>query len=68
MKILIVEDDHLSASILLQLLKEFNYTIDTVNDAKTAWQYINSYIYDLLVLDIMLPDSDGIDLCTRLID
>lgn len=66
MKILIVEDDHLSASILLQLLKEFNYTIDTVNDAKTAWQYINSYIYDLLVLDIMLPDSDGIDLCTRL--
>jgi diguanylate cyclase (GGDEF)-like protein len=66
LKILIVEDDRLSASILLQLLTESNYTIDTAADAKTAWQYIETYTYDLLVLDIMLPDSDGIDLCTKL--
>ncbi|MFM7886884.1 MAG: response regulator [Pseudanabaena sp.] len=66
MKILIVEDDCLSGSILVQLLTEYNYTVDMVADAKTAWQYIETYTYDLLVLDIMLPDSDGIELCSKL--
>jgi diguanylate cyclase (GGDEF)-like protein len=66
LKILIVEDDRLSAAMLSQMLTESNYTIDAASDAKTAWQYIETYTYDLIVLDIMLPDSNGIELCMRL--
>ncbi|ELS34656.1 MULTISPECIES: response regulator [Pseudanabaena] len=66
MKILIVEDDGFSAARLVQLLAEFPYTIDIAPDAKAAWQYIETYTYDLMVLDIMLPDSNGIDLCAKL--
>lgn len=66
MKILIVEDDGFSAASLAQLLAEFPYTVDIAPDAKAAWQYIETYTYDLMVLDIMLPDSNGIDLCAKL--
>jgi DNA-binding response OmpR family regulator/HPt (histidine-containing phosphotransfer) domain-containing protein len=66
MKILVVEDDQNSAAILLQLLAESHYAIDSVTNAETAWQYIETYAYDLIVLDVMLPDSSGIELCGKL--
>lgn len=69
MKILLVEDDRYSTKILLQLLAESHYTIDSALNAQSAWDYITTYIYDLIILDIMLPDSNGIDgiqLCTKL--
>ena len=66
MKILIVEDDRISSEMLLQLLTESNYTIDSASNTETGWQYIKTYIYDLIVLDISLTDSDGINLCTKL--
>jgi DNA-binding response OmpR family regulator/HPt (histidine-containing phosphotransfer) domain-containing protein len=65
LKILLVEDDLHSAEILLQQLAESHYTIDSAVNAKTAWQYIETYTYDLVILDIMLPDSNGIELCTN---
>ncbi|PZV16012.1 MAG: transcriptional regulator [Pseudanabaena sp.] len=66
MKILLVEDDLHSAEILSQLLAESHYTIDSALNAKTAWQHIETYAYDLVILDIILPDSDGIELCAKL--
>jgi DNA-binding response OmpR family regulator len=69
LKILLVEDDRYSAEILLHLLAESHYTIDSALNAQSAWDYITTYIYDLIILDIMLPDSNGIDgiqLCTKL--
>ena len=66
LKILLVEDDRYSAEILVQLLAESHYTIDSALSAQSAWHYITTYVYDLIILDIMLPDSDGINLCTKL--
>jgi diguanylate cyclase (GGDEF)-like protein len=66
LKILLVEDDLLSASVLSQLLAELNYTIDAVTNVEMAWQHIETYLYDLVILNIILPDGDGFSLCARL--
>jgi diguanylate cyclase (GGDEF)-like protein len=66
LKILLVEDDLLSASVLSQLLAELNYTIDAVTNVEMAWQHVDTYIYDLVILDIILPDGDGFSLCAKL--
>jgi|JFJP01.1.fsa_nt_gi diguanylate cyclase (GGDEF)-like protein len=66
MKILLVEDDLISASVLSRLLVESYYSTDTVTNAQEAWEHINTYKYDLVILDVILPDTDGIELCTKL--
>ena len=66
MKILLIEDDLISASALSRLLVESHYSTDTVTNAQEAWDHISAYKYDLVILDIVLPDSDGIELCARL--
>ncbi|CAN1211115.1 response regulator [Tumidithrix helvetica PCC 7403] len=66
MKILLVEDDPYAASALAVALTGHYYTIDAVDTAKAAWAQIESYAYDLIVLDVMLPDGNGIGLCGKL--
>jgi diguanylate cyclase (GGDEF)-like protein len=64
-KILLVEDDLLSATVLSQLLVVSNFTVDTAANAKQAEQLIETYPYDLVILDVMLPDADGFSLCAK---
>lgn len=60
MRILIVEDElHLSEA-LTQILKKHNYSVDAVHDGRAGLDYALSGIYDLLLLDIMLPEMDGV--------
>lgn len=60
MRILIVEDEvHLSEA-LTQILKKNNYTVDAVYDGEAGIDNALSDIYDLIILDIMLPKLDGI--------
>jgi two-component system, OmpR family, response regulator ArlR len=60
MRILIVEDEvHLSEA-LAQILKKNNYTVDSVNDGISGLDNALSNIYDLILLDILLPGMDGI--------
>lgn len=62
MRILIVEDElHLSEA-LTQILKKQNYSVDAVNDGSSGLDNALSDIYDLILLDIMLPGIDGITL------
>ncbi|MCT7948692.1 response regulator [Ancylothrix sp. C2] len=66
MKILLVEDDDLLASMLQTVLTEHHHTVDVASDGLKAWDLAESFNYDLIVLDVMLPKLDGITLCRRL--
>ncbi|KUO75280.1 MAG: two-component system response regulator [Clostridia bacterium BRH_c25] len=62
MRILIVEDELHLAEALTQILRKNNYTVDSVNDGESGLDNALSGIYDLIVLDIMLPEMDGISI------
>jgi len=61
-RILIVEDEANLADALAQILKKNNYSVDVSYDGQTGLDNALSGIYDLLLLDIMLPQLDGITL------
>lgn len=65
-KILLVEDDPLSAKIAQSILTELNCVIDIAPDAKTALQQTQKQHYHLILMDIGLPDMDGISLTHRI--
>ena len=66
MRILIVEDElHLSEA-LVQILRKNRYTVDAVHDGKAGLENALTGIYDVIVLDIMLPRMDGISVLKQL--
>lgn len=66
MRILIVEDEKRLAQALKQILEEHHYMADTVFDGADGLDYGLSGIYDLIVLDVMLPKADGHTVAARL--
>lgn len=62
MRILIVEDERHLAEALTQILRKNNYTVDTVYDGECGLDNALSGIYDLIILDIMLPKINGLNL------
>ena len=60
MRILVVEDEKHLAEALSHLLKKNNYTVDVSNDGESGLDNALSGIYDVIILDIMLPKTDGI--------
>ena len=66
MRILLVEDDEILVNLLTKSLNARNYSIDTVGDGIQAWEYLSSIDYDLIIMDVLLPNLDGVSLCRRL--
>lgn len=66
MRILIVEDELHLAEALAQILRKQNYSVDAVYDGQSGLDNALSGIYDLLLLDIMLPEMDGITLLKKI--
>lgn len=62
-QILIVEDDNLLNKTLTYNLELDGYTITSVLNARTAAESLKTNIFDLVLLDINLPDGNGYDLC-----
>lgn len=62
-KCLLVEDDERIASFVKEGLSEKGYLVDTVVSGYDAISRINSIDYDVVILDIMLPDIDGYEVC-----
>ncbi|MCW5601542.1 response regulator transcription factor [Nitrosomonas sp.] len=66
MNILIIEDNQDIASSIYDYLKTFGYTIDAARDGTTGLHLAVTNNYDAIILDLSLPDMDGVDLCRTL--
>ena len=66
MRILVVEDEIRLADTLGEIIKEQKYTVDIVNDGEAGYDCALSGIYDVIVLDVMLPRMNGFDVVKEL--
>lgn len=66
MRILIVEDEAKVASFIKRGLEEEHYAVDVAEDGKEAVALVDSYDYDLAILDIMLPEMDGLSVLSHI--
>lgn len=66
MRVLIVEDDSAIRGALAQALVEDGYAVDASGDGNEGLWYASRNAYDLIVLDLMLPGLDGLELLRRL--
>ncbi len=66
MRLLVVEDEPVAAAVLAKGLREHAYAVDVAPDGAAALESVTVNDYDLLILDVMLPDVDGLELCRRL--
>jgi heavy metal response regulator len=66
MRILVVEDEKRIADFLSRGLQGAGYAVDVAQDGTTALQFTHDTDYDLVILDIMLPDMDGLKVLERI--
>lgn len=66
MRILVVEDEPKVAEFVRSTLHDAQFAVDVAHDGATALERVRETDYDLLVLDVMLPDIDGFEVCRRL--
>jgi two-component system copper resistance phosphate regulon response regulator CusR len=66
MRILVVEDERVAAEVLAKGLREHAYAVDIAGDGATALEQAGTNDYDLIVLDILLPGLNGLEVCRRL--
>lgn len=66
MKILVIEDEHLIANSLKKGLEQEKYTVDVAYDGLEGYDLASSGDYDLILLDLMLPNLDGLTICKKL--
>lgn len=64
-RVLLVEDDLFLREGLSELLTRERYALSAAGDAATAQQLMSKSPFDLIILDVSLPDGDGIALCQR---
>ena len=60
MRILLVEDERSLSRAISTILQKNNYAVDCVENGKLALEYLEQDIYDLVIMDIMMPVMDGI--------
>lgn len=66
MNILVVEDELPLCEVLVTLFRQNNYSVDAANDGITGEECAESGIYDAIVLDIMLPRKNGVEVLQSL--
>lgn len=66
MRILIIEDEEKTVKFLSKGLKEEGYTVSLATDGETGYEMALNDDYDAIILDIMLPQRDGLSVCKML--
>ena len=66
MRILVVEDEKRIADFLTRGLEGAGYAVDTALRGALAIEFLHSAEYDLVILDLMLPDMDGLDVLSKI--
>ena len=66
MRLLLVEDEPATAQMLAKGLREQAYAVDVARNCQTARAFAADHDYDMIVLDLGLPDGDGLTLCRHL--
>lgn len=65
-KILITEDDAFLRDGLCEMLEKEGHTVASASSVQTARGLLHQNIFDLIILDVMLPDGSGFDLCAMI--
>ena len=66
MRVLVIEDEHKIANAVKKGLTHESYAVDVVYDGVEGYDMASSEQYDVIILDIMLPGMDGIEICKKL--
>ena len=66
MHILVVEDERRLANLVRRALEEESHVVDVSHDGAEGLEMAQATDYDMLILDLMLPHMDGIEVCKRL--
>jgi two-component system copper resistance phosphate regulon response regulator CusR len=65
MRILLVEDEKKVADIILRGLKAERYAVDVYHDGQSGWEAADTYNYDFIILDLMLPGLTGTEILEK---
>ena len=65
-RILMIEDDQRLASMVRSYLAEAGHEVSVADDGERGLRFLDRQPFDLVLLDLMLPDADGLDLCRRI--
>ena len=66
MRILIVEDEHRIANSIKKGLEQEHFAVDVAYSGSDGWDLAEGEEYDLIILDLMLPGMDGLEICRKL--
>ncbi|MEW6572413.1 MAG: response regulator transcription factor [Bacillota bacterium] len=66
MRVLIIEDEHKIANSIKRGLEQEAYAVDAAYDGETGLDLALNEDYDVIILDLMLPKIDGVEVCRRL--
>ena len=65
-KILCIEDDHFIADMYVHALKKAGYEVDVIANGEEALQKAKQVAYDVILLDLMLPEKSGVEILEAL--
>lgn len=68
MRILVVEDEPNLNNVIAKRLKKEGYSVDSTFDGETALEYINSIEYNAIVMDLMIPRKNGLEVIREMRD
>lgn len=68
LQIMVVDDEPLFRDLLTTWLRTLGHTVDSVSDGADAMHYLNVQVYDLVFLDLQMPEVNGVEVLKRIRD